>query len=133
MKFQHELLGHVINVQCYIAGNGTLPSASRNKSADFLINAVKDGTLLLSKDRPLLRLLQLHNKQKSTIFLPAHSVNRKKLPSNQTGQIALANLALPMTLTLTYDLDLQSPAGYGHNLLTCKSSCLLYTSDAADE
>ena len=27
-----------------------------------------------------------------------------------------------MSLTLTYDPDLQSPASYGHNLLTCKSS-----------
>ena len=26
-----------------------------------------------------------------------------------------------MTLTLIYDLDLQSPARYGHDLLTCKS------------
>ena len=31
-------------------------------------------------------------------------------------------LAQPTTLTLTYDLDLQSPMSYGHDLLTCKSS-----------
>ena len=27
-----------------------------------------------------------------------------------------------MTLILTYDLDIQSPASYGHGLLTCKGS-----------
>jgi len=43
----------------------------------------------------------------------------KKLPSIDVRPTALAWL---MTLTLTYDLDLQSPASYGHDLLTRKSS-----------
>ena len=41
----------------------------------------------------------------------------KKLPSIKVRPTALAR---PITLTLTYDL--QSPAKYGHDLLTCKRS-----------
>jgi len=33
-------------------------------------------------------------------------------------------ISQPITLTLTYDLDLQSSASDGHDLLTCKSSRL---------
>ena len=45
--------------------------------------------------------------------------NTKKLPLIEVGPTALA---WPTILNLTYDLDLQSPASYGHDLLTCKRS-----------
>jgi len=44
-------------------------------------------------------------------------VNLEKLPSIKVRPTASAG-----AMTLTYDLDLQSPASYGHDLLTCKSS-----------
>ena len=46
-------------------------------------------------------------------------ITRKNLPLIEVG---LTTLAWPITLTLTYDLDLQSPASYGRDLLTRKSS-----------
>ena len=39
------------------------------------------------------------------------------LDRGQTDRISLT-----MTLTLTNDFDLQSPASYGHDLIACKSS-----------
>ena len=49
-----------------------------------------------------------------TIFIKPE----KKLLSIEVGPTALASL------TLAYDLDLQSPASHSHDLLTCRSSRL---------
>jgi len=43
-----------------------------------------------------------------------------KLPSIKVRPTALA---WPTTLTLTYDLDLQSPASFGRDSYTCKNPC----------
>ena len=50
------------------------------------------------------------------------------LPADETPILWLANwlevrpTALAMTLTFTYNLDLQCPASHGHGLLTCRRS-----------
>ena len=44
----------------------------------------------------------------------------------RTIEVGPTALAWPTTLTLTYDLDLQSPESYGHDLLTCKSAWLSF-------
>ena len=59
-----------------------------------------------------------HMKNAASQWLLQHC-RLEKLPSMEVGPTALA---WPMILTLIYDPDLQSPANYGHDLLTQKSS-----------
>jgi len=89
------------------------------------------GVLLLSPKRQCHRterllLIQNLNSVLSLFCSPRYTlqiaVSENKLPSIEDGGQTYLAINLTLNLTLTYDLDFQSPASYGYDLHACKKS-----------